>query len=144
MKDCSICVKHSNRKMRIIFENENWILSYGPINSQIAGYLYLEPKRHVEYWTELNDVELTAMGPIIKQVEAMLKDRLNIDRLYVVTISEAVRHLHLHIIPREEGGNVKGLPLIERALNPQERTTDSNTEAVNQLIQQLTLYMTKA
>ena len=35
--------------------------------------------------------------------------------MYMVVISEAVRHLHLHLIPRLQDDQEKGIPLITRA-----------------------------
>ena len=44
-----------------------------------------------------------------------LKSELGAERVYTVTISEVVRHLHIHVIPREENSDIKGLSLIEQA-----------------------------
>lgn len=114
MSECPICEKHRNLETAI-FEDEHWIVTHGPLDSQILGYLYLEPKRHVENWSNLSHKELLKVGPLFKRLEEALKKELDIDRVYTVTISEAVRHLHFHIIPREKGNEVKGLPLIEQA-----------------------------
>ncbi|ASV68228.1 diadenosine tetraphosphate hydrolase [Cytobacillus kochii] len=111
---CNICEKHRNNE-HILYEDNHWIVSMGPYESQVQGYIYLEPKRHIENWTEFNEDELLEMGKLIKKVESTIKRILDIDRLYVVTISEAVRHIHLHLIPREVGGEVRGLSLIEKA-----------------------------
>ncbi|MED1604889.1 HIT family protein [Cytobacillus kochii] len=111
---CNICEKHRNNE-HILYEDNHWIVSMGPYESQVQGYIYLEPKRHIENWTEFNEDELLEMGKLIKKVESTIKRILDIDRLYVVTISEAVRHIHLHLIPREVGGEVRGLDLIKQA-----------------------------
>lgn len=97
-----------------IYEGKNWVISHGPLASQILGYVYIEPKRHVENWAQFTDEELSELGPLIKKTEEAIKKELPIDRLYIVTISEAVRHLHVHLIPREESMDVKGVPLIEK------------------------------
>ena len=111
---CPICAKHQTTENRI-FETGNWIVSHGPAASQLLGYVYLEPKRHIENWSEFTDAEMAELGPLIQKVEIAIKKELPIDRLYAVTISEAVRHLHVHLIPRNEESEVKGLPLIEQA-----------------------------
>ncbi|RBW68903.1 HIT family protein [Bacillus taeanensis] len=114
MSNCPICTKHSNLQ-DALHETDHWVITHGPLDSQLLGYLYIEPKRHVENWAELTADELSEIGMLIQKAEAAVKKETNIDRLYVVTISEAVRHLHFHLIPREEGSDVKGLPLIEQA-----------------------------
>ncbi|MFC5775838.1 HIT family protein [Ectobacillus antri] len=114
MVTCPICEKHS-RPNEVIYENENWLVTHGPLSSQILGYMYIEPKRHVEHWSDFIDEELAQLGPLVKRLEGALKQVLPVERVYTVTISEAVRHLHVHIIPRQEGQDMKGLPLIEQA-----------------------------
>ncbi|WP_332695114.1 HIT family protein [Halalkalibacter lacteus] len=123
MSHCPICEKHENLK-DVLFENQNWIISHGPLASQVLGYVYIEPKRHVENWTEFTDSELVEIGPLIKKVESALKELISIDRLYSVTISEAVRHIHFHLIPREASYEVKGLPLIEQATQQKVKTDE--------------------
>jgi diadenosine tetraphosphate (Ap4A) HIT family hydrolase len=127
MSKCPICEKHK-QLLSTIYEDEDWIVTPGPLSSQILGYMYLEPKRHVENWSEFTSEELAKVGPLIKRIEQALKMELNINRVYVVTISEAVRHLHFHVIPREENSNVKGLDLIEQATQQKVKTPTNITE----------------
>ncbi|MCM3652960.1 HIT family protein [Metabacillus litoralis] len=137
MNSCPICEKHRQLK-ESIYEDHNWIVTHGPIESQVLGYLYIEPKRHVENWGEFTDEELSTVGPLIKNLESALKKELSIDRVYVVTISEAVRHLHFHIIPRQHGQEVKGLPLIEQATQQKPLTNNKISElSLNKLIKEL-------
>ena len=127
MSKCPICEKHK-QLLSTIYEDEDWIVTPGPLSSQILGYMYLEPKRHVENWSEFTSEELAKVGPLIKRLEQALKMELNINRVYVVTISEAVRHLHFHIIPREDSSEVKGLDLIEQATQQKVKTPTNITE----------------
>jgi diadenosine tetraphosphate (Ap4A) HIT family hydrolase len=127
MSECKICEKHK-QVVDSIFEDQDWMVTHGPLGSQILGYLYIEPKRHVENWSDFNDEELAKVGPLIKRLEQAVKKELNIERVYVVTISEAVRHLHFHIIPRAEEGAVKGLDLIEQATQQKVKVHTNITE----------------
>jgi diadenosine tetraphosphate (Ap4A) HIT family hydrolase len=127
MSECLICEKHE-QVVQPIYEDQEWMVTHGPLGSQILGYLYIEPKRHVENWSDFTEAELQKVGPLIKQLEQALKKVLNIDRVYVVTISEAVRHLHFHIIPRTEEGAVKGLDLIEQATQQKVKGQTNITE----------------
>ena len=119
--DCPICEKH-RYPTDTIYESKNWVITPGPLASQILGYVYIEPKRHVENWAQFTNDEIYELGLLIKNVEAALIEILHVDRLYAVTISEAVRHLHVHVIPREQGMDVKGLPLIEQATQQKVKT----------------------
>lgn len=137
MTSCPICQKHQDIK-ETIYEDQDWIVSHGPLASQVLGYLYIEPKRHVENWSDFTDQELTAVGPLIKKLEAAVKMELPVDRMYVVTISEAVRHIHFHLIPRLHDQEIKGLPLIEQAT--QQKTKEShkmNEQSLNLFIKNI-------
>ncbi len=129
VSQCPICEKHETVNEDVLFENQNWVITHGPLASQLFGYIYIEPKRHVENWTEFTDSELAEIGPLIKKVESALKEVISIDRLYSVTISEAVRHIHFHLITRETTSEVKGLPLIEQATQQKVVTEQRISEA---------------
>lgn len=121
MNDCKICNKHKNIN-KVIYETKSWIVTHGPLESQILGYFYMAPQRHIENWFEFTDLELSELGPLIKKVEIVLREELALERLYTVTISEAMRHIHIHLIPREKDNDVKGLSLIEQATLQNVRT----------------------
>jgi diadenosine tetraphosphate (Ap4A) HIT family hydrolase len=113
MNNCSICEKH--KKETFIFKGEHSIVSPASFNEGVFGYFYIEPIRHVEHWDELSEAEFTEITSLLWKLTAFLKKEVNADRVYTVTISEAVRHLHIHVIPREESSEVKGIQLIEQA-----------------------------
>lgn len=112
MDPCGICIKNKNE---IIYENSNWIITHGPFEAQILGYFYMAPKRHIENWHEFTEAELKEIGPLIKKVEEVLKEEIDLERLYTITISEAMRHIHFHLIPREVNSDIRGISLIEQA-----------------------------
>lgn len=139
MSTCLICDKHLQLR-EFIYEDNYWIVSYGPFNSQVSGYVYIEPKRHVENWTDFTDEELTTVGPLIKRVEVALKTELSIERAYVLTISEAVRHIHFHIIPRLKESNFKGLDLIKQATQQSADSISVSQEEYTKLMKNLQNY----
>ncbi|QWG73464.1 HIT family protein [Bacillus mycoides] len=114
MDSCVICRNHCIKK-NIIFEGKHMIVSLGAVESQVLGYIYVEPRRHIESWYELTSDEMLDLGLIIQKVSLFLKRELKAERVYTVTISEVVRHLHIHVIPREKHSDIKGLSLIEQA-----------------------------
>ncbi|GIO41959.1 HIT family protein [Paenibacillus apis] len=115
-EDCSICRKHAGTDDYLrIARGSCWNLYAGPYESQVQGYLYLEPLKHIENWGEFTADELLEVARIIPVVEKVLNRLFDLERLYVVTISEAVRHLHLHLIPRVKEQEIKGIPLIAQA-----------------------------
>jgi diadenosine tetraphosphate (Ap4A) HIT family hydrolase len=123
MSECPICLKHAENQ-DAIYETDGWVIHSGPFESHLLGYLYIEPKRHVENWSDFTEKELLEIGPLFKKCEIALQGVLEVDRVYTLTISEVVRHLHFHIIPREEEQTVKGLPLMKQVTQQNEIYTD--------------------
>jgi diadenosine tetraphosphate (Ap4A) HIT family hydrolase len=116
VENCPICQKHIQiNNTSKVYEGVYLNIYHGPLESKIVGYLYIEPKRHVENWYELTEQEILEIGKMTQTLSVFLKKEVNAERIYTVAISEAVRHLHIHVIPRQENETIKGLTLIEQA-----------------------------
>ena len=113
--NCPICAKHQNPENSPLLQGEFWRVESGNIEASVKGYVYLEPIRHVEHWSEFSQEELIEMSELVPKIERAVGRIMPVDRLYIVVISEAVRHLHLHLIPRQQDDQEKGLTLIARA-----------------------------
>ncbi|WP_052191880.1 HIT family protein [Priestia aryabhattai] len=113
MNDCTLC--SFDYETKPFYETKNFYIKHGPLNSQILGYLHLIPKRHIESLSEMNENELNEFPYIIKKLEELLVKHVAAERVYIVTISESVRHLHFHLIPRSSNNQTRGLNLIEQA-----------------------------
>jgi len=137
MKNCPICEKHADARISPLYQGKYWRVYYGPYESQVKGYLYLEPNRHVESWSEFTLDELHEMSELIRSVEMILKKLIPVDRLYIVTISETVRHLHLHLIPRLTDDEIKGIELISHATQQKAEQLVLDQQAYQQLANQL-------
>ena len=115
MNNCIICNKHSKDNSYNVYENEHIIVSHGPLTSQVKGYFYIEFKRHIERWNELSYEEITESSKMIQLLDEFLQENVYAERVYTVSISEAVRHLHIHVIPRNINMEMRGLDLIQQA-----------------------------
>jgi len=113
--DCPICAKHRDLESSSLFQGQYWRVETGNIEAGVKGYVYLEPLRHVEHWSDFMQEELLEMSLLMPRIERALRQLLPVERMYMVVISEAVRHLHLHLIPRLQDDQEKGIPLITRA-----------------------------
>jgi diadenosine tetraphosphate (Ap4A) HIT family hydrolase len=127
MSHCIICEKQ-NLLNNYIYSGDFISVSHGPIDSGILGYLLIEPKRHVEDWDELTDEEFFEITSIIRKVTAFLRENYRAERVYTVAISELVRHLHIHVIPRSVDNELKGLPLIEQVTQQTNKSLNSLSE----------------
>lgn len=138
MYDCSICLKHKQLdKGYVLYDDEDWLITHAHNGSGLLGYCYLEPKKHYENWSDFEIEQLAKIGVLIKRVEQALRKEISIERLYVVTISEAVRHLHFHLIPREKDASLKGVTLISAATSPSHDGRNLSKEVILEFVGKL-------
>lgn len=114
MKECLICREQYVNNPYVIHETENIIVKHGPLTVPVKGYFCIQFKRHVENWSNLTFEELSEHIFALKTLDKFLHVSIKADRVYSVTISEVLRHLHTHVIPRNEDSKLKGLDLIKQ------------------------------
>lgn len=132
--NCPICSKNSNIGMSFpsesrssnrpldlnglpeeyIYVDENWILRLADSKKNCPGYLYLEPRIHAESFPELGEI-LNDLGRVLKIGMDWIQKNHNPRKIYTVSISEAVPHLHFHLVPHY-GSDVKGIDYLKLAL----------------------------
>jgi histidine triad (HIT) family protein len=112
--DCLFC-KIANKEIpaKIVYEDENaaGILDVNPVS---PGHSMILPKRHAGNILELPDEEIKGVFQAVKNLTAIIKNKLNPDG-FTIGINhgrvsgQTVEHLHVHIIPRWEndgGGSI--------------------------------------
>jgi diadenosine tetraphosphate (Ap4A) HIT family hydrolase len=96
LTNCPLCKKID---YPIIWENNLFRLVL--INDQkFPGYCRLETIEHIK---ELSDLEDNIQVELIKkiiQIEKVLRDLLNPDKINIASLGNVTPHLHWHIIPR--------------------------------------------
>lgn len=107
--DCFICRKHKNLDRftgEVLAERGGLILTHFPKlddERTVRGHLLIEPKRHITDFTELNEEEASALGPLIREGSTRVKSELGAEHVYVFRINDKVPHLHFHLVPRYPG-----------------------------------------
>ena len=111
---CKIIKKEISAK--IIYEDES-ALAILDVNPRSAGHSMILPKNHAENILDLPDEEIGKVFQAVKNVTALLKEKLNPDG-FTMGVNhgkaggQAVDHLHIHVIPRwknDKGSSVHGV-----------------------------------
>ncbi len=68
--------------------------------SPLRGWVVLTSERHVRAWPDLDAAALAALGPLAARVMAAQRAVLGAEHVYAFSIGDAVRHFHLHLVPR--------------------------------------------
>lgn len=71
--------------------------------SEVPGFAYLEPKRHITHIHALDGAEAVTFGPALAKCTAALKSATGADVVYVYIFGDGVPHLHLHLAPHRDG-----------------------------------------
>lgn len=84
----------------VIWDDGLWRVEHQLAPAVLPGWLILKTLRHVESLADLTREEAAALGPLLQKLTAALEAETGADRIYSALFAEAVRHVHVHIIPR--------------------------------------------
>ena len=93
---CPFCV----RSQTVYLESDRWLLLRHADPVPIAGWMMIAAREHRGGLDELNAQEQGELGVIAAEVARAVRAETGSERTYAITFNEAVRHLHLHVIPR--------------------------------------------
>jgi len=102
--NCVICQhisKTDETAEHYVYETEHWHLRHAN-ETDIEGYLILEPRRHILDFADANEEELATYGTVIASAMRAIKKVVAPVRIYTFTLAESCPHLHVHLIPRSE------------------------------------------
>jgi len=102
--DCPLCAGKDmdDALMRTeVWSHELWRLLTNRVG-EVAGFSYLEPKRHISDITKLEGDEAATFGKVIADASTAIKDATGADLVYVYIFGDAVPHLHVHLAPRRD------------------------------------------
>ena len=62
--------------------------------------MYIEPKRHIESFSKFTTIEFKEVGEFLEKGMSWIYKYFSPIKVYTVTISESVPHIHFHLVPR--------------------------------------------
>jgi diadenosine tetraphosphate (Ap4A) HIT family hydrolase len=104
-RDCLICLgKEGDGELRRVqvWEDPLWRVTTS-LESEVSGFSYLEPKRHIPHLTDLDGTEARTLGAVLGRTARALKRATGAHLVYVYVFGGGIPHLHLHLAPHREG-----------------------------------------
>jgi diadenosine tetraphosphate (Ap4A) HIT family hydrolase len=104
--NCAFC-DNPDVQERIIIEDD-FAFAF-PTNTPIVpGHILVVPKRHIQYYEELNAEEKTSIELLREKIKSALQKVFDAQGFNYAWNEEeiggqSVPHFHLHIVPRKEG-----------------------------------------
>jgi diadenosine tetraphosphate (Ap4A) HIT family hydrolase len=116
-RDCAIC--RGINTAEHIFQDDNWLIRHSS-ETNILGYLILESRRHFLDLSFANESELQSYATLLARAISAVRTVIKPERVYTFTLSEAVPHYHVHIIPRTDAipRNYRGRGILSYPLSP--------------------------
>src|SRR5688572_9417356 len=97
-KPCVICQRASEESY-LVRRTDHWTLRHSD-ETNIAGYVVLEPRRHFLDLSHATDAEAASYGIELKNALSAVRTVTGCERVYTFSLGESCPHFHLHIIPR--------------------------------------------
>jgi len=85
-----------------VWEDRHWRLTVS-LASEVAGYAYLEPKRHIAHITDLDGDEARTFGEALARSTRVLREETGAEAVYVYILGDCIPHLHVHLAPHRTG-----------------------------------------
>ena len=106
--DCLFCkIIQGEIPSYTIYEDEI-IKVFLDINPNTNGHCLIIPKQHIVTVDEVDEKLATHIINVEKKIHALLKEKLNIEGLTICqnnNLGQAVKHYHVHLIPRYQNDN---------------------------------------
>lgn len=84
---------------RIEVWSDSWWRLTMALKAEVAGFSYLEPRRHVPHLEDLDGEEAARLGPLLARVSKALKTAAESELVYLYVFGGSIAHLHLHLAP---------------------------------------------
>jgi diadenosine tetraphosphate (Ap4A) HIT family hydrolase len=112
---CLICHLDEVPAEAVVFRDDDWACEVAP-GFEVPGWYFLRLRRHALGWAEVERPELTAFGPVVKDLMDALELAFDAPARYLMTFGEAYPHFHAvvtvradDIPPESRSGNILAL-----------------------------------
>lgn len=107
---CPICDKHRGVGALVgpvLWSDEHVVVTHRPVDpaggSTVAGYVFIESRRHVERWQHLDAHEMAAAARVAWWAAQVLAARFGTEDVHSAIVGLRVPHFHQHVFVRHLG-----------------------------------------
>ncbi|HEX5008121.1 MAG TPA: hypothetical protein VFV70_13470 [Hyphomonadaceae bacterium] len=103
--DCALCAgatRDAELERVEVWRDAHWRLTVS-LSSEVAGFAYLEPLRHIPHITDLDGAEAAGFGPAIARCTRVLREVTWAEVVYAYIFGDGIPHLHVHLAPHRTG-----------------------------------------
>lgn len=112
-----------------ILRQDGWVVDHSLSPCVLRGWLILKPERHVEHIADLTAGESASLGPLIQKASHAMRSALKCERVYVMSMGEVVRHVHIYLVPRYADMPQHGLRVLTKMFSEERPWACTDEEA---------------
>jgi diadenosine tetraphosphate (Ap4A) HIT family hydrolase len=101
-----------------VWSDDLWRLTTS-LSSEVLGFSYLEPRRHITAITGLGGDEARTLGTVIGRCTGALRDSTGAEQVYVYVFGSGIPHLHFMLAPHRQGDALSDWMLKGEAVETQ-------------------------
>lgn len=115
MNDCIFCkIVKGDIPSEKVYEDSDF-LAFMDIYPVMKGHVLMIPKHHVEWMQDESDENIGKIFIQVKTLMKKMKESLGCDFVQIGVVGEAVKHFHIHLIPRYLDDNMVRWPVLNYA-----------------------------
>ena len=137
--DCLLCRKHRGQAAvppgGYIIEDVHWMVCHAPPDRGPLGTLFIESRRHVLDFADLDPAEAASFGPLAQRLYSALRPLVGAQRIYQVSMMEGIAHFHVWLVPRTPEILERGVAFLARDLSCTEQAASKLAAALRSDLQ---------
>jgi diadenosine tetraphosphate (Ap4A) HIT family hydrolase len=126
---CDYCRPPDDGPLAVLTTPE-WSVVHGPPEATRAGGLKIVSRRHLTDFCELDDAEAASFGPLLRTLDAAVREVTGAERVHLVSTRDRVQHFHAWLYPRYVEDETRGTTFLAA---PQSGSPAAVAEAAERL-----------
>ena len=120
MNSCVFCnIIEGNIPSAKVYEDDH-TLAFITTEAINPGHTLVIPKEHHRYYYDLDESLMAKVMEATRKVSIAINKTYNPKRVSLMTMGDEVSHVHIHIVPVNQSGDVTSKKLLEKTtINPE-------------------------
>ena len=106
--DCIFCKIIDGEIPSMTIYEDDLVKAFLDVNPEANGHTLIVPKKHFTNICDIDNDTLTHINKVARNLYNLLKEKLNCDGVTVLQYNDygqAIKHYHMHLIPRYKNDN---------------------------------------